>query len=109
MPHDAPAADFTGDSVTVTATSSAGRITYTANKANAESVKTELLLQPLRSAGRLPVEDGYRSKQFVAFATGSLSVTIEVPAGSYAPAYRFVNPRTGQEIALVALPVVRVV
>ena len=108
VPHDAPATDFSGDSVTVTATSSAGRLTYTASKANAEGVKTELLLQPLRSAGRLPVADGYRSKQFMAFAAGSLSVTLEVPAGSYAPAIRFVNPRTGQETALVALPVVHV-
>ena len=109
IPHTPPAsAAFSGDTVAVTAVAKTGGILYTADKANAEGVTTELLLQTLRSAGRLPTASDYRSKQFIAFAAGSLSATVAVPAGSYAPAIRFVNPRTGQETAIFPLPVVHV-
>ena len=103
-----PAGGFTGDTVTVTTTPSEGKVTFTADHGNAESVKTELLLQKLPTRTRKPSAGGYRSQKYVAFVTGSLSTDVTVRAGWYAPAYRFVNFRTGQEIGIVKLPVVQV-
>jgi len=52
--------------------------------------------------------DKYVSEGFFAFATGSLSTVVAVPAGFYAPAYRFVNSKTGEEVGIVTLPTVQV-
>lgn len=108
IPTTPPTSSFTGDTITLTTSGSTGKVTFTASGANAANVKTELLLQPLASADRKPQNNGYRSKAFVAFATGSLSFDVLVPAGYYAAGYRFVNSLTGQETALVTLPVQQV-
>ena len=108
VPLTAPTGSFAGDTVTVTTAAAAGKITFTANKGNAESVKTELLLQRLVSAGREPSPGQYRTQQYIAFAAGSLSASITLTPGTYAPAYRFVNSRTGQEEKIVTLPIVTV-
>ena len=107
-PLDPPTASFGGDTALITANATAGRITFTANQANAEGVKTELLLQPLASAGRTPIPGRYRTQSFVQFVTGTLSASVTVPAGYYAPAYRFVNFKTGQEDLLRGLLIIRV-
>ena len=108
VPLTAPTGPFDGDTVAVTTATATGKITFTANKANAESVKTELLLQRLVSAGREPQPGQYRTQQYIAFATGSLSASVTLTPGTYAPAYRFVSARTGQEAGIVTLPVVTV-
>ena len=71
-------------------------------------MKTELLLQKLRTGAVEPSKDNYRSKQFIAFASGSLTAQLEVSKGWYAPAYRFVNVATGEETNLLTLPIVQV-
>ena len=108
VPLTAPTVIFAGDTVAVTAATGTGSITFTASKANGESVKTELLLQRVADANRKPTADGYRSQQFAAFATGSLTARLEVAAGTYSPAYRFVNFRTGEEAGFKVLPTVTV-
>lgn len=105
IPLTPPAGPFTGDNITLTALGGTGKVTFTASAANSLSTKTELLLQPLKSKNRVPGSKGYRTKGFVAFAAGSLSSDVNVPAGSYAAAFRFVNVTTGQETALQILPV----
>ncbi len=104
VPTTPPATSFPGDTITLTTTGATGKVTFTASGANAANVKTELLLQPLASANRRPQRNGYRSKAYVAFASGSLSFDVLVPAGYYAAAYRFVNALTGQETQLIPLP-----
>lgn len=109
IPTNPPATAFTGDAITVSASSgSAGTLTFTASGANSLGVKTELLLQPLADENRTPQTGAYRTQQFVAFASGSLTANISVPAGYYAAAYRFVKTSTGQATQLVPIPVVTV-
>jgi hypothetical protein len=108
IPLTPPAAAFAGDGIAVTATGAAGQVSFTASGANAANVRTELLLQALASRKRTPTPHGYRTKTFVAFAAGALSSNVAVPAGFYAPAYRFVNAQTGQETLLVTLSTVQV-
>ena len=103
IPVATPPSHFTGDTVTVTATGGSGKLIFTANAANTEGVTTEILLQKLRSAGRTPAPDGYRTKQFNVFATGSLVLNVTLSSGYYAAAIRFVNRTTGQETPPVAL------
>lgn len=97
-----PASEFAGDNVVVTVTANDGTITFTANKANATSVTTELLLQPLKNVFRKPTAN-YASKGFFTFATGTLSKTLTVTPGAYAVAIRFVSTATGQEVDKVLL------
>jgi hypothetical protein len=108
VPTVPPLVEFAGDTVVVTAKNNSGKLEFVASKANASTVTTELLLQELPSAARKPRKNAYRSEQFVSFATGSLTATFTVAPGYYAPAFRFVNKQTGQELALVPLPVVHV-
>ena len=108
VPLVPPAVPFPGDAVIVTAEGGEGAIVFTANGANAEGVQTELLLQPLRSSSRLPVQKSYVNKAFVTFAEGLLTASVSVRTGWYAPAVRFVNPYTGEETEIVPLPPVHV-
>lgn len=108
LPVLPPTSAFTGDSIAVAATGGTGQITFTANGANATNVRTELLVQTLKSKNRTPAAKGYRSRGFVAFAAGSLTSVVSVPTGYYAAAYRFVNVTTGQATALVPLTVLTV-
>ena len=98
-----PSGPFAGDSITVTAAASSGRIIFTASGKNAEAVTTEFLLQPLANQFRKPQSGKYASRGFFAFPEGTLSSALEVPKGAYAVAYRFVNSATGQEVNKVTL------
>lgn len=108
IPVTPPSAPFAGDTIAVTAAGAAGKVTFAATAANTSGVKTEVLLQALKSKARTPTAKGYRSKVFNAYVAGSLSLDVLVPAGSYAPAYRFVNTATGQETGMVTLAIVTV-
>lgn len=108
VPSTPPTSAYAGDNVAVTATASTGLVTFTASGANGMYSKTELLLQPLKGKNRKPGAKGYLSKGFFAFATGSLTTTVSVPAGYYAAAYRFVNVSTGQATALTPISTVTV-
>ncbi|MEQ1822909.1 MAG: hypothetical protein ABL949_10375 [Fimbriimonadaceae bacterium] len=105
IPSTPPTTAFAGDTITISVVASAGTLTFSASKANAANVTTEILLQPLKSANRKPSLKEMRHKAFQAFATGSLSLPITVPPGYYAAAYRFVNTLTGQTTLPVMLAV----
>lgn len=100
VPLSPPVNVYNGDNVALTATASAGKVTFTSSGVNTLGTKTELLLQPLASRNRNPQKKQYRSKAFVAFAVGSLSADVTVGPGYYAAAYRFVNTLTGQVTGL---------
>ena len=108
VPLVPPTAPFFGDNITVSAAGSAGQIVFTATGANFANVVTELLLQPLAHGARSPKANLYRPCAFVPFASTSLSHAVTVPAGWVAPAYRFVNAQTGQEVEMVRLAAVQV-
>lgn len=108
VPMTTPTAGFAGDSIGVSAVGVSGKVTFTASAANTVGVKTELLLQPLKSRARTPTAKAYRTKTFFAFVAGTLVQDVIVPAGFYAPAYRFVNAATGQMVGMITLPVVQV-
>lgn len=79
-----------------------GVLRFSADRANAPGVVTELLVQPLVNAYRRSYSDRYASAGFHAFA-GPGEVAVPVKAGAVACAYQFVVPATGQEGALVEL------
>ncbi len=108
IPRTPPPTAFAGDTLALTADGGAGRVTFTAPRANAPGAKTELLLQALVSRNRTPQPHRYRSQAFVAFGT-ALTAAVTVTPGWYVPAYRFVNAATGQESGLIILPTVQVV
>ena len=108
IPLTPPSASFAGDTITVTATGGTGLVTFTASGPNGTNIKTELLLQTLKSKNRTPQPKQYRSKAFFAFLPGTLSTTVAVPTGFYAAGYRFVNTLTGQETPMVPLTVLTV-
>ncbi len=83
-------------------------VTFTATDPNSVGVVTELLLQRLAGAWRLPKARDYCTQAFVAFTPDQMSVTIEVLPGAYAAAIRFVRAGTGQDSALIPLGVVSV-
>lgn len=105
IPLVPPSSEFTGDSITVTASAGTGVVTFTASAPNSAGVMTELLLQKLPNTHREPSKNGYRSMQFFNFAVGVLTRNVSVPAGFYAAGYRFVKASTGQATPMVALPV----
>lgn len=104
-PSTPPANAYSGDPITVTATATTGKVTFTASAANTLATKTELLLQPLASKLRNPAKNGYRTKAFVQFAAGSLSFDVNVPPGWFAAGYRFVSTATGQMTPLIPIGV----
>ena len=105
VPMVPPTGGFAGDTVGLTATGNAGTIVFTASAGNAVGVKTELLVQLLKSKNRLPTAKGYRTKIFVTFSTGNLISTVPMAPGTYALAYRFVEVATGRETALVPISI----
>lgn len=109
IPVTPPASAFGGDALTVIASEVNGTVLFEASGPDTANVKTELLLQPLKSQNRTPTAKGYRTRAFVAFAAGALDHNVPVPNGFYVPAYRFINALTGQDTELVTLPVVEVV
>lgn len=107
-PSTPPSTSFVGDTISVTATAAAGKVTFTASAANTTGITTELMLQPLASANRKPQDKGYRSKAYFTFVSGTLTKDVLVPAGYYAAGYRFVKVATGQATEMIALPVTQV-
>lgn len=95
IPATPPVSPFGGDGVTFQATAGAGKITFTASRANTLGVTTEILLQPLKSPFRTPSSSAYRTKDFNVFGP-VLTLDVNVPPGYYAAAYRFVRIATGQ-------------
>ena len=80
---------------------------FTADRANAPGIVTELLTQSLANAGRTPVGSKYRSRGFVAFGS-ELERTVDLPAGWHACAVRFVERATGRATGLFPCGIVRV-
>ena len=78
-------------------------VTFSATAPNAPGVVTELMLQKMAGAHRKPTLKGYRTREFVAFAAGALSVAVPCEPGAYAGALRFVRWDTGQETGIVPL------
>ncbi len=108
IPVTPPANPFLGDTITLTASSTPGRVVYSASGPNALGVRTELLLQRLRGRNWNPQPGNYRTRGFVNFTGGSLSSEVTVTPGWYAAAYRFVSLATGQATDLVPIGVTQV-
>ncbi|MCW5935755.1 MAG: hypothetical protein KIT11_00415 [Fimbriimonadaceae bacterium] len=104
LPLAPPTTDFTGDTITVSATAGTGQITFTGSGPNSLGVTTEFLIQRLPSRNRRPNPEGYASAGFKVLATNNLDFVATVPAGFYAVGYRFVRTGTGQATDIVTLP-----
>jgi hypothetical protein len=99
-----PAVPFDGDSVTVTVAPGAGKVTLTANKANATGVQTEVLVQRLRASYRKPANNAYKHRAFVQFTSGAgLTQEVTLGPGAYALAIRFVKSSTGEATEMTKL------
>lgn len=105
IPLTPPTSAFAGETITLTVTPGDGQLQFTASGPNTSGVKTEILFQRLAAPNRKPERGAYRHKQFVTFASGSLSVSIVTEPGYWATAYRFVKTATGQASDLIPLPV----
>ena len=109
IPVAPPASPFVGDSISLTAESeSPGVISFNASGPNSAGVTTELLIQKLPGSNRKPNPEGYQHAAFKVFTSGSLKQDVNVVAGHYAAAYRFVKNSTGQATELVTLPVMTI-
>lgn len=106
IPVAPPTSDFLGDTISLTVQSETpGVIQFDASAANAAGVTTELLIQKLPGRNRVPNPEGYTHAAFKTFTSGSLSINVDVTAGHYAIAYRFVRTATGQMTNLFVLPI----
>lgn len=105
VPLVPPSASFVGDLPAVTVAAEAGQITFTAARANAPGVVTELMLQRLASPRRQP-STRYTSAAFAAYTPEHLTETVTVEPSAYACAVRFVLAATGQAGAVFPLGVV---
>lgn len=102
-----PSGSYAGSSVAITATASAGKITFSASSLPDSGTLVEIWTQPLRSASRKPAKGGYRVAAYATFATGVGGATYQltVPAGAYAAGYSFVETATGRRTSRVEIPV----
>ena len=107
VPLVPPSGSFPGNRLVMTATAGSGLIVFTVGGPNVAPAQTELLLQKLASVRRAPT-DKYISQAFVSFSAGSLSHGVTAISGIYIPAYRYVNPLTGQMTDLQILDEVTV-
>lgn len=107
IPSTPPTTSYAGDSITFTVASSTGTLSFTPSAANGTNSTTEFLVQPLANANRKPQKNGYRSKGFHKFTT-TAPFDLDLGAGYYAVAVRFVNTQTGQETALYPLSIEQV-
>lgn len=94
-PRLPPTEAFGGDAVRVTVAAEPGGVRFSADRANAAGVVTELLLCPLRSRHEVPRPRSYRGQGFVSFGS-SLSKFVPALPGPYACGVRFVKTATGQ-------------
>jgi len=103
-----PDSAFLGDGIAVSATGIPEGIRFTASGPNQAGVTTELLAAPVGSWLAQPNLNAFRSRGFVTFAPGGLSVDVPAQPGRYAVAVRFVRVATGQASAVLRLGVVGV-
>jgi hypothetical protein len=108
IPIAPPSQDFEEDQITLTATPLENAIRFTASAPNSANAKTEILLEKLPSRNRAPKAGHYRTKAFVHFTQNSPTFDLPTDPGIHAPAYRFVNPQTGQRTELIPLNTIKV-
>ncbi|MCW5947255.1 MAG: hypothetical protein KIT74_09530 [Fimbriimonadales bacterium] len=103
-----PVSEFIGDSIVLTvAPVSPGVVRFAASGPNAPDVITEIMMQRLPNIRRSP-KPFYASAAFHVFESGALEFDMELDAGVYAFAYRFVRLSTGQSVEPWLLGVVEV-
>lgn len=102
IPTTPPTSAFTPDGINWTVTPDTGKITFTPSAANSTNTTTEFLLQPLANANRKPQKKSYKSYGFHHFSN-TTPFDVNVGAGTYAVAIRYVNSQTGQESAIYPL------
>ena len=73
-----------------------------------DNALTDLLIIYLPSPRRKPVVEKYRTQAFVSFVEARETAAVEVAAGGWGVAYRFINYATGQATQIVPLPRVQV-
>lgn len=99
-----PTGTYAGDSLTLTAVPSTGKITVTSSAANSANTTTEFLAYRLPSPNAIVDKGSLRTVQFFSFAPSTLSTQINVSAGTWVLCARYVNKTTGQETNLMDLP-----
>lgn len=119
IPSTPPTTPYVPDTPGITCAGGSGKVTFTAANDQAAGSKSELLLQPLKSANRTPSPKGYRTQMFWTadnatpvdvdhLAADYLHPSSALPAGTYVPAYRAVKTATGEQGSLIVLPAVTV-
>ncbi|MCE9557616.1 MAG: hypothetical protein K8R88_01565 [Armatimonadetes bacterium] len=109
VPTAVPGTLEVGDVVRVScAVASPGVVRVSGSQANAAGMVTEILLQPLASAGRQPRDGHYRTAGFHIFSAGALTVDFPVRSRFVGVAARFVCAATGQATAVLPVGVVEV-
>jgi hypothetical protein len=107
-PRWPPAAPFGGDAVVFEAGAVPGGLRWTADRANAPGVVTELLAAPVQSALAEPRDRDHRTVGRKVFTEAGQAVTVPLRPGRYAVAVRFVLRATGQTGPALRLGVVQV-
>jgi len=109
FPDVPPTTPFTGDVITLTAVGDDNMITFTGSAQQTAGIKTEFLIQRLKSPNRLPSPEGYTIASIAAVPATPFEVDItDLTPGFYAVGYKFIKTATGQETLPVFLGIVEV-
>jgi hypothetical protein len=96
IPRTPPAFPFAGDPLTFSLATQPEQIVITASSANSAHVVTELLLHPVKFPTRSVRVQDFVSAALVRFTPNDLIATLDLPAGWYRVATRFLDATTGQ-------------
>ena len=102
-PRTPPETAFLGDAVGIVARGSEAGLVLEADRANAEGVVTQVIVQPLASAHRRTYATKYVHAAIVAFTEEEPTVTVPVRSEWVAVAVRFLRASTGQASATIEL------
>lgn len=105
MPPEKP---FGGDAVGLTAVGLPTGVRFTADRANAIGVGTELLAIKVASFLSEPRDRDFRAVVRLVFASPGESVDVPLKRGRYAVGMRFTLLATGQTMALLRLGIIEV-
>lgn len=100
-PVNPPSNWFNGDNISVKATASNGKITWTASGSNASGVTTALVYQRVSGPNSTPNWNNFKTAKYNSFSNGSFTTSFNVAPGYYAVGYYFVNTKTGQAMSPV--------
>ncbi|MBL8059612.1 MAG: hypothetical protein JNK63_02720 [Chthonomonas sp.] len=105
IPRLPPKKEFLGDNLQISICETRSGVIFESCSSNSEDTMTELLVHKIASANNRTYDEKFRSKGFTSFQDSEF---VELPAGWFVCACRYVRPSTGQFGAITEVGRVRV-